>query len=160
MRPIRRLLLALSLMFAPAVFAQEAIERQMTPAQFKASGLDKLSPAELANLNAWLNRTLEVETTKAAAVAKKKVETDNRGFFDFGSAEPLESRLVGEFRGFGRGREYTLENGQLWRQVDDASLAAVRKVAPPVKITPSMVGNAWYMAIDGYNTRARVERIK
>jgi len=160
MRPIRPLLLALLLMFAPAVPAQEPIERQMTPEQFRATGLDKLSPAELANLNAWLNRTLEVETTKAAAVAKQKVEEENRGFFDFGSSDPITSRMVGEFRGFGRGRQYTLENGQVWQQVDDASLASVRKAAPTVKVTPSMVGNAWYLAIEGFNTRARVERIK
>ena len=29
-----------------------------------------------------------------------------------------------------------------------------------MKISPSLVGNAWYMAIEGYNTRAKVERIK
>lgn len=160
MRPIRPLLFALLLTLPLAAFAQEPIERQMTPEQFKASGLDKLSAAELANLNAWLNRTLEVETTKAAAVAKKKVEDDNRGFFNFGSEDPVTSRIAGEFGGFGHGRRYTLENGQVWQQIDQASLVGVRRTNPAVKITPSLIGNAWYMAIDGYNARAKVQRIK
>ena len=57
--------------FAAAASAQPPIEKQMTPEQFKAAGLDKLSPMELANLNAWPNNTLAVETTKAATLAKE-----------------------------------------------------------------------------------------
>ena len=161
---MRRLavLLALLLCSMPA-FAQTAtgqIEKQMTPEQFKAAGLDKLSPEELANLNAWLNRTLDTETTKAAVQAEKKVKDENRGFFNFGSSEPIVSKMTGEFRGFAQGRQYTLENGQVWRQTDSATLAGVRVNNPDVKITPSVIGNAWYLQIQDYNTRAKVERLK
>lgn len=140
--------------------AQDAIERQMTPEEFKAAGLDKLSTQELARLNAWLNRTLDTATTKAATEAKKKVEDDNRGFFHFGSADPVKGHMVGEFRGFGLGRQYTLDNGSVWKQVDGASLAGVRLSNPEVTITPGLVGKGWFMAIKGYNTRAKVERVK
>jgi hypothetical protein len=160
MMSLRSILLVALLALAPAAAAQDAIEKQMTPEEFKAAGLDKLSADELARLNAWLNRTIEVETEKAAVVAKKKVEDDNRGFFNFGSTEPVVSKMTGEFRGFARGREYTLENGHVWKQLDDASLAGVRLSAPEVRITPSLVGNTWYLAVTGYNTRAKVQRIK
>lgn len=147
--------------FAPAQSAQpQAIEQQMTPEQFKAAGLDKLSPAELAQLNAWLNRTLETTSQRAARDAKQQVVEEHRGFLSFGSTEPIRGRIAGEFRGFGSGRQYTLANGQVWRQVDAASLAGVRKDSPEVTITPSLIGNAWYMAVQGYNTRAKVERVK
>ncbi|MFD0740004.1 hypothetical protein ACFQZQ_12030 [Lysobacter koreensis] len=163
-RTIRPLLLAMSLALAPTAFAQQPggqpIERQMTPEQFKAAGLDQLDAQQLANLNAWLNRTLVSETTKAAQTAKKQVEEENRGFLAFGSTEPIVGRIAGEFRGFGSGRSYTLDNGQVWQQVDSASLAGVRKTSPAVKITPSVIGNTWYLSIDGYNTRARVQRVK
>ena len=70
LRPIGNSLMLLALVgFASAVCAQPPIERQMTPEQFKAAGLDKLSPAELSNLNAWLNDTLEV-----AVATREKVE--------------------------------------------------------------------------------------
>jgi hypothetical protein len=162
MMSLRSILLAalLALALAPAAAAQDAIEKQMTPEEFKAAGLDKLTPEELTRLNAWLNRTIGVETEKAAVVAKKKVEDDNRGFFNFGSTEPVVSKMTGEFRGFARHREYTLENGDVWKQIDDASLAGVRLSAPEVRITPSLVGNTWYLAVTGYNTRAKVQRIK
>lgn len=161
LRPLQvSLALAALLAVAPAAHAQPPIERQMTPEQFKAAGLDKLSPQELANLNAWLNNTLEVETTKAAQLAKDKVETENRGFLSFGKSDPIVAKIVGEFRGFARGRSWTLDNGQVWEQVDTASLAGVRKTDPQVKIAPSLVGNSWYMQIEGYNTRASVRRVK
>jgi hypothetical protein len=155
-----------SLMFAalfaaaPVVFAQPPVEQQMTPEQFKATGLDKLSAQELANLNAWLNNTLEVETTKAAKQAKELVETENRGFLSFGKSDPIVAKVTGEFRGFAKGHRWTLDNGQVWEQVDNASLAGIRKAEPQVRITPSLVGNNWYMQIEGFNTRASVKRVK
>jgi len=153
--------LALALLLAcSGAFAQDAIERQMTPEQFKAAGLDKLSPQELANLNAWLNHAVQAETEKATVRAKGKFEDENRGFIHFNSDAPIVARIQGDFHGFAPGRSYTLDNGQVWRQVDDASLVGVHKTDPAVKINPSMVGNAWYMAIEGYNTRAKVQRVK
>lgn len=158
-------LLALASAWTPDVRAQDSqgaprIEQQMTPEQFRAAGLDRLTPEQLANLNAWLNRTLVVETQKAAAQAKKKVEDDSRGFLSFGSSEPIVSRFSGEFRGFAQGRRYVLANGQEWEQLDDASLAGVRLADPEVKITPSVMGNAWYMQVGKYGSRAKVRRIK
>ena len=75
-------------------------------------------------------------------------------------SRPNFARIAGEFRGFARGRKWTLDNGQEWEQVDDATLAGARKTGPQVRITPSLVGNAWYMQIEGYNKRASVRRTK
>ncbi|CAN5642351.1 hypothetical protein BH23PSE2_BH23PSE2_10960 [soil metagenome] len=156
----RTLIAAALLAFALPVLAQDAIETRMTQEEFKAAGLDKLSPAELARLNAWLNRTVEAATTQAAAAAKRKVEDDNRGFFNFGSSEPVVARIRGEFRGFGRGREYLLDNDQVWKQIDEASLVGARLESPQVRVTPSLIGNAWYLVVEGFNTRAKVQRIR
>lgn len=153
--------LALALALASfAASAQQRIEQQMTPEQFKAAGLDKLSPEELANLNAWLNRTVATESAKAAANAEQLVKEKARGFFSFGSSDPIVSVLQDDFRGFARGKRYRLENGQEWVQIDDATLHGVRLSSPEVRITPSLMGNAWYLAVKGYNTRAKVQRVK
>lgn len=156
----RALVVAVALAFSGAVLAAPPIQQQMSPAEFKAAGLDKLSADELAHLNTWLGRTIETETAKAATAAKKKVEDDNRGFFNFGSNEPVKSTIPGEFRGFGQGRIYTLANGQVWRQIDEATLAGVRMTDPKVTISPSLVGNAWYLGVEHYGTRAKVMRVK
>lgn len=159
----------LLLAFAPMAWAQPAtpmttnVEEQMSAEQFKAAGLDKLSAKELAALNAWLQQKVTTETAVALEAAReegrKEVVQKNRGFFDFGTSEPIESVIVGEFRGFGMGKKYTLQNGQVWEQVEPASLAGVRKSDVPVKIKPGLLG-VWYMKIDGYNTQAKVRRIK
>ena len=148
---------------APVALAQTAlpaIEKQMTPEEFKAAGLDKLSAEELARLNAWLGRTLDTETAKAAAVAKQEVEHESRGFFDFGSEEPIVAHIAGEFRSFGKGKSYTLDNGQVWQQIDDAEMVVRPMTDPEVNIKPAMTGNSWYMAVGKYHSRAQVKRIK
>lgn len=161
-------LVILMLAFAPLTWAQQPaltadVEQQMTAEQFKAAGLDKLSAKELAALNAWLQQKVTQETAvaveKAREEGRQEVVQKNRGFFDFGSSEPIESSIVGEFKGFGQGRHYTLQNGQVWEQTDAASLSGVRKTDPQVKIKPGMLG-VWYMQIQGYNTAAKVRRVK
>lgn len=160
LRPLLPLALFAAIALPSLALAKDPIEREMTPEEFRAAGLDKLSPDELAALNAWLGRKIDRETAVAAEQAKERVEEENRGFFHFGKSEPIVARMQGEFKGFRKGREYTLDNGQVWRQIDDASLAGVRVDGPAVRINPSIMGNAWYLAIEGYNTRAKVERIK
>ncbi|KAB7772236.1 hypothetical protein [Xanthomonas maliensis] len=160
------LLTALSLAAVPALAQHNAhadLQSQMSPEQFKAAGLNKLDARELAALNDWLQG--KVATQSAAAVEQAKeagrqeVIVKNRGFFDFGSKEPIQSTLVGEFAGFAKSRVYVLANGQEWEQTDSSSLPGVRKSSPKVQIKPGLVG-VWYLQIDGYNTQAKVRRIK
>lgn len=143
---------------------RQPIQQQMSAQEFKAAGLEKLSQDELAQLNRWLGRTISAETTAAAtaaaAAAKKKVEDDNRGFLSFGSTEPVTGKMTSEFTGFGKGRRYTLDNGQVWEQVDDASLVGSRNRNPNVVIKPSLVGNTWYLTVEGYNRHAKVKRVE
>ena len=53
------------------LFAQEpkplTVERCMTPAEFRASGLHKLSAAEMRALNVWFNKTVD----KAISIGKE-----------------------------------------------------------------------------------------
>ncbi|MGY1410065.1 hypothetical protein ACW5EG_10900 [Luteimonas sp. A611] len=169
MRPIRALLLATLLALPTLAAAQQAppLEQAMSSTEFKAAGLDKLSAEELARLNAWLDRRVEQQTSAAVAAAveqareegRKEVVTENRGFFHFGSQEPIEASIAGEFAGFGSGRRYTLDNGQVWEQTDSTTLSGVRKTNPKVRIKPGVMG-VWWLRIDGYNTQAKVQRIE
>lgn len=170
---LRAALLVVGLAMPLSALAQGAtapanLQQQMSAGEFKAAGLDKLSAAELAALNAWLNRAVGVETAKVAAQVReqareegrKEVVEKNRGFLDFGSSEPIVSNIQGTFRGFGKGRRYTLANGQVWEQTDGATLAGANRTDPKVSIKPGMVGESWYLRIDGFNTSAKVKRVK
>lgn len=143
------------------------LQQQMSPQEFKAAGLDKLSATELATLNRWLQGKVEAATTEAVAAVREEAREEgrqevivkNRGFFDFGSKEPITGVLEGEFRGFGKGRIYTLDNGQTWEQTDATTLAGVRKTSPKVSMNPGLLG-VWYMNVEGVNTQAKVRRTK
>lgn len=169
MRMLHVLLVATLCALPAFALAQQAppIEQAMTADEFKAAGLDKLSADELARLNTWLDRRVKQETTVAVAAAteaareegRQEVVEENRGFFHFNSEDPIEASIVGEFNGFGSRRRYTLDNGQVWEQTDGATLAGVRKTNPKVRIKPGLMG-VWWMKIEGYNTQAKVQRIK
>ncbi|MEG0183781.1 hypothetical protein [Stenotrophomonas rhizophila] len=162
---------AVLLSLASPALAQRVVEgdlqQQMSPAEFKAAGLDKLSPAELTALNGWLQGkvaavaadTREQVREQAREEGRQEVIVKNRGFFDFGSNEPITSTLQGEFRGFGKARKFVLANGQEWEQSDDTVLSGVRKTNPTVSISPGLLG-VWYLRVDGVNTRAKVRRTK
>lgn len=159
------LVLAATLSAPALLLAQQAppLQQQMSAEQFKAAGLDKLSAEELANLNQWLDRRIDTAANEAAeqaaAAATERVQSQARGFLSFGSNESIEANITGEFSGFSRGRVYRLDNGQEWEQTDAARLDGVRKNNPKVIINSGVMG-AWYMRIDGYNTRAKVRRVK
>lgn len=163
MKPIRHCLFIAAVLFALPLQAQEfePIEKRMSADAFKAAGLDKLSAAELASLNAWLHANAPSQAALEAAreQGRQEVVQKNRGFLTFGSDEPIESRLQGEFRGFARNREYTLENGQVWQQTDDSSLYGVRLQNPEVRIHPGALG-AWWLRVGNNAVQAKVKRVK
>lgn len=169
MRTIHTLLLATLFALPALALAQDAppLQQAMSGEEFKAAGLDKLSPQELARLNAWLDRRVEQQASVAVAAAveqardegRREVVEKNRGFFHFGSQEPIEASIVGQFDGFGSRKRYTLDNGQVWEQVDSATLAGVRRTNPAVRIRPGALG-AWWMRVDGHNTQAKVQRVE
>jgi len=158
---------AVLLSMASPALAQRVVEgdlqQQMTPAEFKAAGLDKLKPDELATLNNWLQGKVAAVAADAREQAREEgrqeVIVKNRGFFDFGSKEPITSTLQGDFRGFGKGYRYVLANGQEWEQTDETQRTGSRKSAPAVTITPGLAG-AWYLQVEGVNLRSKVRRVK
>ena len=139
------------------------LQQQMSPEQFRAAGLDKLSPAELAALNAWLQGRVEQSISQVREQAleegRQEVIVRHRGFLSFGSDEPIVAVLPGRFSGFARGRQYLLDNGQVWEQTDDARLSGASGNDRQVRISPGLMG-AWYLQVDGINTRAKVRRVK
>lgn len=168
MRVIRSFIVISLLLASTTALAQQRdgtpIERQMTAEEFKAAGLDKLSAEELARLNGWLNRTVAQESRKAVDVAvaevKRKESSQGNQMFKLGRSEPFEARLVGHFNGFGRGKKFTLDNGQVWEQIDDATMYGVKLDNPSVQMKPSLMGNAWFMRVDKRAVNAKVKRVK
>jgi hypothetical protein len=86
------------------------IQEMMSPAEFKAAGLNKLSSEELQKLNAWLQGYRDV-TEKAAT--KKATAVASRTKLDL-----LVSRVDGQFNGLTGRTVIRLEDGTVWKQAN------------------------------------------
>lgn len=84
------------------------LERLMTVEQFRSTGLQKLSDAELEALNEWLieytagDAQILQGTNEAVREAEKNIE--------------IKSRISGDFDGWDGNTIFRLENGQIWQQ--------------------------------------------
>jgi len=137
----------------PADFT--GLEKNMTPQEFQAAGLNKLTPEELAALNTWLigkMKQREADVAKAPRVVRD-------GFLEPGDDGPVHSRILGEFHGWHGATHFALENGQVWQQAESGELEGVNITDPEVTITKSFMGD-WMLKVKGYNSFVRVRRIK
>ena len=96
-----------------------SIQQMMTPEEFKAAGLNKLSPDELQKLDAWLQGYRQV-TEKTAE--KKATARAERTKMDL-----IVSRVDGTFNGLTGRTLIRLEDGTVWKQAnaDDRFLPKV-----------------------------------
>jgi hypothetical protein len=101
----------------PARAAREKIsddiQQIMTPEEFKAAGLNKLSPDELAKLNAWIQGYRQVAEQKAEKVATARASKVERTKMDL-----LVSRVDGSFTGLTGRTLIRLEDGTVWKQAN------------------------------------------
>lgn len=156
---MRRLMIVALVLFSLAAGAASAqqfstLEERMTYAEFKAAGLEKLTPEELAALNSWL-------AGKSSGAVAATPAVDNRGFEGrTGAGGAVVSTVAGPFKGWkGKGDRITLANGQVWEVTDSGTRLNVSLENPTVTIERGML-DAWFLRVDGYNARARVKRIK
>ena len=87
-----------------------SIQQMMTPEEFKAAGLDKLSPEELQRLDAWLQGYRQVAEQ---AGEKKGSARAERTKMDL-----IVSRVDGTFTGLTGRTVIRLQDGTIWRQAN------------------------------------------
>ena len=129
------------------------LQQRMTPEEFKAAGLNKLSPDELKNLDGWLSGHGKTET--------KLVDESGKTVFYPSSqkAGPVQAHVQGGFGGLTGHTQLTLDNGQVWQQADGTRVSCTTSENPKVIIRRSLMGN-WMAAVDGCNDTAPMTRVK
>jgi len=75
-----------------------------------------------------------------------------------GAPEQIQSRILGDFEGWGPRTLLKLENGQVWQVVDD-SRAVIDRRDPVVRISRGALG-AFIFEVDGRKSSARVKRVE
>lgn len=156
-RPSLRYSIALAaFLAAPMGHAQVPtadLEQRLTPEQMRATGLDRLSAAELALLNRLLREDrADARNAEALATAGLRAPSERT------QTVRVESALTGEFRGWSPGSVLQLQNGQQWR-VQEGELHTRPVTSPKVTVEPGIMG-AWYLRVEGQVQRAKVRRIR
>jgi hypothetical protein len=129
-----------------------SLEEQMSQAQFHAAGLDKLSAAELKNLNDWLHAHASATTTVVTPSGQP-------AFYKDSEREIIESRIDGKFNGWYGKTVFKLENGQEWTQTESGSFNNGTYDHPTVRIKPMILGS-WLMWVPACGCDVRVMRTK
>lgn len=172
-KPMRRTLLSVAVLCAASLaFAQSqsfsSLEERMSAKDFRAAGLDKLSEAELAALNAWIEHNVRLaDPAVAAAVAQGQIPAagaaapaaaESRVGFENAPREEVVSSISGLFKGWTGKTKFELDNGQVWQQVEEDRYD-MNAESPKVTIEPGSFGT-WRLRIEGYNRTTPVKRIK
>jgi hypothetical protein len=141
------------LIAAMPVMAQQfsSLEERMSAADFRAAGLDRLTPQQLQFLDDWLRIHEQVKTVSASG---------NPVFYpDNQPRDKFASHLVGHFSGWSGHNMFTLDNGQVWKQAESGAYSCPGVDNPAVTIKPMILGS-WLMYVQGCNQSVRVERVK
>jgi hypothetical protein len=154
-RALELLLVVVLLLGALPLRASDGLDvrRIMTPAEFRAAGLEQLSPAQIDALNGWLMRYVAVEAPivrESNAALKAEVRRQE--------GREIRSRIAGAFEGWSGNTLFRLENGQVWQQ---RLRGRWRHSAdsPQVMIRKNLLGY-WEMRVPGTGKQIGVRRIE
>src|SRR5262245_30439349 len=98
------------LLYAASPEMSGSIKEVMSPEEFKAAGLNKLSPDELQKLDAWLQGYRQVTEQKAEKKATARAERTKMDL--------IVSRVDGQFLGLTGRTIIRLEDGTVWKQAN------------------------------------------
>lgn len=165
---VRVVVLALSLMAMSALAAEpdRNIEHTLTPEQLRETGLDTLTPAQLARLNEILQAREHAAAERAPAAA---ANTPEEPAVVAAPREPqpvpadleirtIKSRLRGRVESWAPGTEFRLENGQTWKVLKGEMTLRTPLDAPEILVVPGVAGR-WFLQVHEDYPKARVYRI-
>lgn len=142
--------------------AAESVVAKLTPEEFRAAGLHKLSAPEIAALDAALQRQTSLapppRTPEPAREALFGAETLPAAKT---SAAPsfLRTRIVGRFDGWTGRTVFVLENGQRWQQrIPDTYVAPRALESPEVVLERGSFG--YRLVIPEFRHQVPVKRIQ
>jgi hypothetical protein len=166
---LRSISLLTCLLCATAIFAEtpfSSLEERMTGAEFTKSGLDKLSPEELSNLNQWISERSVAVYNNATVAATGKGEfssSDKPGYNqadqDYQNRETIHARIKGPFKGWNDSTVFSLDNGMVWVMDEKDTFYMKTQDNPEITIKPGFL-NTWNLSVEGYNSSTKVERIQ
>ena len=116
----------------------------MTPEEFKAAGLRKLSPEELQRLNRFLQGYREQAVQQVAKATEERVNPPPKR--DRSTTQNvIEAKIQGLFAGLTGRTRVVLDNGSIWQQVDSALKFTTNLDSPDVVLVRTIFGYKMYV---------------
>lgn len=155
-------LLALALVAGAAAAGEHYvnIEQRLSPEQRHATGIDTLTPEQLAALNAVLRDDVKSIEARAVVEASSRphAQTAAGGTLAGFNDAPIKSRLKGSISSWEPGTEFVLENGQTWKVLKGYMKLRKPMEAPEIIVVPGLAGR-WFLQVDEDLPKARVYRV-
>ena len=101
----------------------------------------------------------ETETVSNNDSSEVSESNDNFGLIIRDERESIQSRILGEFKGWDGYTKFELENGQVWQQ-SSAGVLRVKISNPTITIKRTRVSDTYMLKIEGLNSSVRVKRIE
>lgn len=135
-----------------------SIEQRLSAAEMHETGLDTLTPAQLAALNRLLRENPATpgpaQTPSSAPVAEAAGHHYYMGLDD----NPIHSRVKGNVDGWEPDTVFELENGQRWKVLKGSMRLRAPLQSPEIVVVPGIAGR-WFLQVDEDLPKARVYRI-
>ncbi|MAJ30770.1 MAG: hypothetical protein CMQ73_05885 [Gammaproteobacteria bacterium] len=101
----------------------------------------------------------ETETVAKDDSSQASKSGDNFGLIIRDERDSIQSRILGEFKGWDGYTKFNLENGQVWQQ-SSAGVLRVKISNPTITIKRSRVSDTYMLKIEGLNSSVRVKRVE
>ena len=158
MRPgTKTLALALLALLTATAWSEPSyvdLEKRLSAGQRHATGIDTLSPEQLANLNAILRGESRASSAAQDSRGRAPAARDFTGF----SEGPIKARLKGTVSGWAPGTIFELDNGQRWQVLKGEMKLRKPMQAPAIIVVPGLAGR-WFLQVDEDLPKARVFRV-
>ena len=130
---------------APAPLAQNTSLRQlMTPEEFKASGLNKLSPDQLDHLERFLQGYREQTVQQVAKATEEKIDPAPKR--DRATHQAVvENHIKGPFTGLTGRTRVLLDNGSIWQQANENDKFPCHLDSPDIVLVRTVFGYKMYV---------------
>ncbi len=160
-----------------------ALQPYMTQDEYRAAGLHKLNPAELAQFQAWFVRTVEGQAlppptaaqaparaaepaapaAEVADIPRRAGRTESERLFgneQMENVREIVAHIDGTFEGWDGPTRFRLDNGQVWETVGSIRFTPLAPI-PNAQVTIRRGAFSSYrMQVDGYNRWYQVKRIE
>ena len=152
--------------------AQFDLLKDMSVSDYRATGLDKLSDAQVKALSTWFanyesqhakdcaqSAAIAPAAAAAPVAAASKPATPASARQRVSDDDVTTSRISGKFSGWYGSTVFKLENGQTWEQTDDSVLTIAAMQNPEITISKGAF-DTYYLEVKGMTDSVPVRKVE